>query len=148
MSYRMLRLFNYTIKNLKRSNLWKKKSVIYDTRIVKCKGEYQAFLLFLKCSTQFMYRYPYWKIFTNQYQNNTRTSKKFTSTSIKHIDSGIILILVYETFPIGLNDYKIVGKKKKEYFLVNTFFHTHTGKRNKLVCCGHHKTFFYINQLY
>ena len=43
--------------------------------------------------------YPYWKNFINQHQNNARTSKKYTRTSIKHTD--IILILVYETFPIG-----------------------------------------------
>ena len=45
---------------------------------------------------------PYKKnCFINQYQNNTRTSKKYTRTSIKHTGSGIILALVYETFPKG-----------------------------------------------
>ena len=52
---------------------------------------------------------PYWKIFfinqyciKNRYQNNTRTSKKCIRTSIKHTGSDIILILVYEIFPIGI----------------------------------------------
>ena len=42
---------------------------------------------------------PYWKnCFISQYKNNTRTCKKYAK---KYTGSGIILILVYETFPIG-----------------------------------------------
>ena len=46
--------------------------------------------------------HPYWKNSLKQYQNNTRTSKNYTRTGIKHTGSGMILILVYKTFPIGI----------------------------------------------
>ena len=33
--------------------------------------------------------------------NNIRTNKKYTRINVKHTGSGIILMLVYETFSIG-----------------------------------------------
>ena len=42
------------------------------------------------------------KMFNKLALNNIRTSKKYTKTSIKHIGFGVILIQIYETFPIGL----------------------------------------------
>ena len=55
-----------------------------------------------------VFSHPYWKIrflnqysFRNQYQNNIRTIKKYTRTSVKYTSSCIILILASETFPKG-----------------------------------------------
>ena len=42
------------------------------------------------------------KMFNKLALNNIRTSKKYTKTSIKHIGFGVILIQIYETYPIGL----------------------------------------------
>ena len=49
----------------------------------------------------FLLYFLYWKSFINQYQNYTRNSMFYTGSGKIFSDSSIILILVYEVFPIG-----------------------------------------------
>ena len=83
----------------------------------------------LKLKQRKIFRHPYWKSFTNRYQNYTRTGTFYVGSCTFFTGSSITLILVYETIftiRIRCNNVTTVQKIMKELLKLEIRFNIHS----------------------